>query len=123
MEISEQLKKEKKIKQESNRIKKIFKDIPKDKVKVLEGLIQEASFMKISLEDLRDDLLKNGFTELFVQGDQSYIIQRANSKVYTTLIQRYGTTMKQLIENLPIEEKKLESNKLAEFLQKGKIKK
>ena len=39
MKISEQLEREKKIKQEINRLKKIYKDLPKDKAKVVDGLI------------------------------------------------------------------------------------
>lgn len=48
MQISEQLEREKKIKQEINRIKKLYKELPKDKLKVIEGLITEASFMKLT---------------------------------------------------------------------------
>jgi len=56
LNISEQLERDKKIKQEINKIKKIFKDFQKDKIKVLEGLINEAAFMKVLLEDARIDL-------------------------------------------------------------------
>ncbi|SKA89651.1 hypothetical protein SAMN05428976_11339 [Clostridium sp. USBA 49] len=123
MSIYEQLDKEKRIKQEINRIKKLYKDFPKDKTKVLEGLINEASFMKVSLEDTRADLLKNGLTELFVQGEQSFNRERPEVKIYTTFTQRYSQVMKQLIDLLPPEIKKEEQDELMEFLKKGKIKK
>ena len=57
LSISEQLEREKKIKQEINRMKKLYKDLSRDKVKVVEGLINEAAFMKLTLEELRDCLL------------------------------------------------------------------
>lgn len=123
MSISEQLEKEKKIKQEINRIKKLYKDLSKDKAKVLEGLMSEAAFMKISLEELRSDLLKNGMTELFVQGEQEFMRERPEVKVYTNFIQKYSVVMKQLIDILPVEIKQEEADALAEFLKRGKIKK
>lgn len=122
MSISEQLDRDRKIKQEINKIKKIFKDFPKDKIKVLEGLISEAAFMKVSLEDTRLDLIKNGLTELFEQGEQSFNRERPEVKIYTTFMQRYSGVMKQLIDLLPVEVKKQESDALMEFIKKGKLK-
>lgn len=122
-QLLQKLEKEKKIKQEINRVKKIYKDFPKDKVKVLEGLIQEAAFMKISLEEMREDLLTNGLTELFEQGSQRFERERPQVKIYTTFMQRYSGVMKQLIDLLPEEQKKEEADALLEFLSKGKLKK
>ena len=121
-QLFEHLEKEKKIKQEINRVKKLYKDFPKEKLKVIEGLINEVAFMKISLEETREDLVKNGMTELFVQGSQEFNRERPEVKIYTTLIQRYSNVMKQLIDLLPPEEKKEEKDELLEFLRKGKLK-
>ncbi|WP_346891947.1 hypothetical protein [Clostridium sp. UBA3887] len=120
MSISEQLEKEGKIKKEINRIKKLYRDFNKDKARVLEGLIKEAAFMKVELEELRNDLLITGLTELFVQGEQCFNRERPESKLYTSFIQRYSQVMKQLIEMLPAEEKKEEETNLEKFVQKGK---
>ncbi|AQS03513.1 hypothetical protein CLBEJ_02350 [Clostridium beijerinckii] len=122
LSISEQLERDKKIKQEINKIKKIFKDFQKDKTKVLEGLINEAAFMKVSLEDTRADLIKKGLTELFEQGEQSFNRERPEVRIYTTFMQRYSGVMKQLIDLLPVEVKKQESDTLMEFIKKGKLK-
>jgi len=120
LSISEQLEKEDKIRKEINRIKKLYKDFNKDKARVLEGLIKEAAFMKVELEELRNDLLITGLTELFVQGEQCFNRERPESKLYTSFIQRYSQVMKQLIEMLPAEEKKQEETNLEKFVQKGK---
>lgn len=121
--IYEQSEKEKNIKQEINRIKKFYKELPKDKVKVMDGLINEAAFMKISLEELREDLLKNGYTEMYENGPQVVKRERPESKIYTTLIQRYSNVMKQLIDIIPGEAQADEKDALVEFLARGKIKK
>ena len=121
-QLFKHLEKVKKIKQEINRVKKLYKDFPKEKLKAIEGLINEVAFMKITLEETREDLVKNGMTELFVQGSQEFNRERPEVKIYTTLIQRYSNVMKQLIDLLPPEEKKEEKDELLEFLNKGKIK-
>lgn len=123
MKIYEQLEREKKIKQEINRIKKLYEDLPKDKVKVAEGLITEASFMKLTLEELREYLFKNGTTELYENGSQVVKRERPETKIYATMIQRYSNVMKQLIDYMPVEEKKEEQDELMQFLSKGKMKK
>ncbi|WP_302739087.1 hypothetical protein [uncultured Clostridium sp.] len=122
MSISEQLEREKKIKQEINRIKKLYKDLEKDKVKVVEGLITEASFMKLTLQELREDLFKNGMTELYENGPQVVNRERPETKIYSTMIQRYSNVMKQLIDYMPEEEQKEENDELKEFLNRRKVK-
>lgn len=123
MWISEQLEREKKIKQEINRIKKLYTDFPKDKIKVLEGLMNEAAFIKFTLEDTRIDLIKNGLTELFEQGEQKFNRERPEAKIYTNFIQKYSVVMKQLIDLLPPELKKEQADALMGFIKKGKIQK
>ena len=123
MSISEQLEREKKIKQEINRIKKLYKDLAKEKIKVIEGLITDASFMKLTLQELREDLLMNGFTELYENGSQVINRERPEAKIYSTMIQRYSNVMKQLIDYMPVEEKKEEQDELIAFLNRSKIKK
>lgn len=119
MSISEQLEREKNINQEIKRIKKLYKDFPKEKSKVLEGLINEAAFMKMALEELRKDLIRNGYVELFEQGEQCFNRERPEVKTYTNFMQRYSVVMKQLIDLLPVEIKKEEVDKLMEFIKKG----
>ena len=121
--ISEQLEREKKIKQEINRIKKLYKDLEKDKVKVVEGLITEASFMKLTLQELREDMFKNGMTELYENGPQAENRERPETKIYSTMIQRYSNVMKQLIDYMPEEKQKEENDELKEFLNRRKVKK
>ena len=121
-QFKNEIDKEKNIKQEINRIKKLYKEFPKDKTKVLEGLINEAAFIKVSLEELRENLLTNGFTEIFEQGEQRFNRERPEVKIYTTFIQRYSNVMKQLIDLLPPEIKKEETDELINFLNRNKVK-
>ena len=123
MKISEQLEREEKIKKEINKFKRIYKDIKKDKFKTLETLISNAAFLKVSLEEMKSDILENGLEEWFEQGSQCFKRERPIVKTYSTFIQRYATVMKILIDAMPEGNDKKEKDELSEFLKRGKIKK
>lgn len=123
LSISEQLEKEKKIKQEIHKLKKLYKDFTKEKLKAIDGLINRASFTKITLEELEEDLMKNGLTELFEQGEQSFMRERPETKQYTTFLQRYSQVMKQLLDLLPVEVAKQEQDALTQYLERKKNRK
>ncbi|HEB4999950.1 TPA: hypothetical protein R0E49_000458 [Clostridioides difficile] len=121
--IYERLEKEKKIKQEINRIKRNYKDLEKEKVKVLDGLVNEAAFLKISLEETREILLKEGLTEIFEQGKQRFERERLQVKIYMSFMKLYSNVMKQLIDTIPSDVKQHEEDELMEFIKKGKLQK
>lgn len=123
-QLERQLEKEKKIKQEINRIKKNYKEMEKDKLKILEGLIYEVSFLKISLEESRGVLLKEGLTELFTQGEQSFNRERPEVKIYKDFMKIYSSVMKQLIDLIPSNfEKQAEEDEFIMFQKKYNLRK
>ena len=93
------------ITEEECRLKKLFKDVDPRRKDTVQGLIQRAAFMRVSLEDLERDINQNGFTEEFSQGKQDpYLRERPVSKVYCTLNAGYQKIIKQLTDLLPKEE-------------------
>ena len=52
--------KEKRIRKEKTKLKKIFKHISDDKKKLVENLIQNAAFMSVTLEDLQKNISTEG---------------------------------------------------------------
>lgn len=93
--------KEKKIKTELNRIKRKFKEIPKDKKDFYLGLMQRAAFMKITLEELELIMNRDGAVEWFEQGVQKMWRESPSSKVYNQMIRNYQSALKQLENLLP----------------------
>ncbi len=93
--------KAKKIKTELTRLKKVFKDLPEDKRKIVDGLIQEAAFMRATLEETRGIIDREGVIELFEQGVQRFLREHPATKVYASLVNRYSAVIKQLIDLLP----------------------
>lgn len=121
--IYEQLEKEKKIKQEVGRLKKNYKDLEKEKVKILDGLVNEAAFLKISLEETREILTKEGLTEIFKQGKQEFERERLQVKIYLNFMKLYSSVMKQLIDIIPNNVKQEEEDELIAFMKKGRLQK
>jgi len=101
MEESSFLIKEKKIKKEINRLKKIYKDIDPKKFSVAEGLIQESAFMRTTLLELKNDVMENGAIDEMPQGDYSILRESPAVKTYNTMIQRYTTVTEKLLSLLP----------------------
>lgn len=101
----EQKDKEKRIKAERTRLRKIFKDVDQKKQKVVEGLIERAAFMRVQLEDLELDINENGFTELFCQSEKQDPYERKRPCVdqYNIMGNSYAKVVKQLGDLLPKE--------------------
>jgi len=120
--VSEQLEKEKKIRAEKNRIAKIYKNnnLDKDIIKVLEGLISDAAFMRVAIEEMKAELIKNGMMEKFKNGSQEFWREKPESKLFLNFMKQYSSTMKQLIDLMPVQVKEEEQDKLLQFFQSGK---
>ena len=95
---------------------KIFKDIDKNKKLSAKGLIEEAAYMKSTLKELKSFIDENGAIDEMQQG--SYTILRENPalKSYNTMIQRYTTVIKELINLLPKDIQKETSDGFDEFV-------
>lgn len=88
---------------EKTRIEDILSVLDDEKIKVAEGLIAEAAFMRITLEDLKDSINEDGSIDIMPQGEYSIRRQSPEVQIYNTMIQRYNTTYKELFNLLPKE--------------------
>ena len=118
-ELWSKLEKEKKIKSELNRLNKLFKEFPKEKKDILAGLLNEAAFIRVTLIELREDILENGVMEVFRQGDSEYERERPIVKSYNTYMKTYHSTMKLILDQLPKEIQKEEESELMKFVKEG----
>ena len=71
--------------------------------KTVEGLIKEAAFMRITLEELRDSINKYGVIDEMCQGEYTILRESPYVKTYNTMIQRYTTVNDKLLALLPKE--------------------
>src|SRR5699024_9065360 len=95
--------KEERIEMEVDRLDEIFSSVDVDKKDAAQGLIEEAAFMRVTLQDLKDERNENGTVDVMPQGEYSIRRQSPEVQVYNTMIQRYNTTYKELFNLLPKE--------------------
>lgn len=110
------IEKNKQIKKETQKLKKLFKDLPDNKKKMSEKLIENAAFMSIALDELKEDIKLYGVKETYVNGkDQFGFKESIESKTYNTMVKNYMNIIKQLNDMLPEEKKINEDDEFERF--------
>ena len=86
---------------EQNRIKKIYKNLPKEQLELNKKLIERAAYMLVSLEDMEAKINADGLVVTMPQG--SYQIERAHPLLqpYHAMVKNYNATIKQLSDLSP----------------------
>ena len=105
---------EKEVKKEKNRLTKLFKGhVPDNQMKLIEGLIIQASRLRILMNDAWVDICENGRYEYFSQSEkmEPYERERPIVKQFATYDKSYQAIIKQLAGYLPpeVEDKLKES--------------
>ena len=97
--------KEERIRAEKNRLVRIYKEISKENKSIIDGLINRAAFMRVTLEDMEKDLDDKGFVEEFSQSEklEPYERERPVARLYNTMNKNYQSIIKQLSDLLPAE--------------------
>lgn len=95
--------KEQRIRAEKARLKKLYRNLPKEAAGTVAGLIDQAAFMRIECEDMADDLRENGWTEKFQQSERLEPYDRARpiGQAYNSTNANYQKIIKQLTALLP----------------------
>lgn len=96
------------IKKENARLREKYGNLPEDTLAIVDGLIDQAAFMRIELEDMRDDILDGGRIELFTQSEKTepYERERPVVRQHAQMVRNYQNIIKQLDEKLPKEDLK-----------------
>lgn len=99
---------ETRVKRERKRLEAVFAGLDDKRKAVVDGLIGEAAFMRVTLQDLKDDIADNGDTEKFSQSENQtpYQRERPSSKKYDTRNANYQKIIKMLLDELPKEQRR-----------------
>ena len=91
------------VKAEISRLKRIYKDLPKNQYEVAMGLIIQAARLRARLDELWEDIQENGETELFSQSANTapYERERPAARLFTSTDKNYQSIIKQLNELTP----------------------
>lgn len=95
--------KEQRIRAEKARLKRLYRNLPKEAAGTVAGLIDQAAFMRIECEDMAADLQDNGWTEKFQQSERLEPYDRARpiGQAYNSTNANYQKIIKQLTALLP----------------------
>lgn len=97
-----ELSKEERIKKEIRRIKKFYAELPKNKQEIVIPLIENAAFMRITLEDLQQVINENGAVEEYKNGkDQWGTKISSEAQAYNSIIKNYEKINSRLSDMLP----------------------
>ena len=94
--------KEARIRDELDRLSELFADMEDDKRSLVGPLMQNAAFMRVTLEDLQEIIIEEGPTEVYTNGQhQEGVKQSAAVQAYNSLIKNYVSVIKSLAQYLP----------------------
>ena len=99
---TEYLEKTKRIKKEVARLKRLFKEIDENKKKLVFTTIDDVAFMTITMQDLREQIIRDGTTCEYKNGANQYgTKQSPDAQLYLQLSQKQTQAMKILLDCLP----------------------
>lgn len=104
------------IRREMTRLNKMYKDLEGKKKDAAEGLIQEAAFMRATLQELKKMIDESGPVDEMPQGDYSILREHPAVRIYNTMIQRYTAITKQLSDFLPKDAPKVQDDGFDSFV-------
>ncbi len=107
MPTKKDLTKEERIKQEYNRLRRIFSNLDKNKKTTVDSLLRNAAFMSVSLDELQEEINREGYTVEYQNGaNQSGTKQSDAVKTHIAMTKNHAAIIKQLCDLVPPEEKK-----------------
>ena len=107
-----------KIEVKKKKIKRLFKELPAEKMQFAEGLIYQFAVVSVTLERLADEINNGDLIEDFVQGAQKLRCESPALKSYNSTVKSFATLSKSLLDLLPEKEQKQAGNELMSFITK-----
>lgn len=102
----------KRIKAEEERLSAIFSALDENELQVVKGLISQAAFMLITLENLQQAIQKNGSVGEYKNGKDQYgTKQSAELQAYNQTLRSYNSVIGKLLKlvpRVPVHEETLE---------------
>lgn len=97
---------------EYDRLAELYQDIPANQRKLVDGLLVEAARLKVSLDELWEDISTNGDTMMVNKGTTIVEIERPSAKIFTSRDKSYRAVIRHLDDLLPSKVVKKGFNKL-----------
>lgn len=105
--VAAYLEKQKRIKKEISRLRRLFKEIDENKKKLVNTTIEDIAFMTITMQDLRESIVRTGTTVKYQNGaNQHGTKQSPDAQLYLQMSQKQTQAMKILLDCMPKSDKK-----------------
>ena len=106
MATKKELTKEQKIKKEIARLKRVFKDLDKNKLQTVESLIKNAAWIEM-LEELQEIINDEGYVVEYQNGENQKGTKQSDAvKTHIAMTKNHAAIIKQLTDLVPPEKKK-----------------
>ena len=100
--ISGYLEKQKRIKKEINRLRKTFREIDENKKKLVQTTIEDVAFLTVTMQDLRENIIRDGTTVEYKNGENQYgTKQSPDAQMYLAMSQKQAQAIKILLDCMP----------------------
>ena len=110
--------KDKRIRKELRRLRKFFSGADPTQLGIAENLIQNAAFIKVTLEELQEKMKSEGLIDIYQNGENQMGTKQSSAlQAYNNLIRNYTAVIKQLSGIMPEEPQLPESGKLHALIQ------
>ena len=88
-----------------DQMKEIYKDLSPEKRLICFGMLEEAAFLKGTLQKLREEINKEGYTDEYKNGENQYGRKvSATLQSYNSTLKNYYVLMEKLMKMFPLEE-------------------
>jgi hypothetical protein len=119
--ILDKVQADKAVKKEISRLKKLYRDIPPKRKALVDGLIGQAARLRVSLNQLWDDIVEKGDTEWFTQSEKTdpYERERPCARLFNARDKNYQSIIKLLNDQLPDDTDNDPGEELMKFVARG----
>jgi len=109
------------IKAEIKRIKKIVDDMEPAKRKIIDGLLNDAAFMAVTLHEVRQIITRDGVIDTYQNGaNQSGRKKSSAVEVYDRMVNTYAKVVRQICDEMPAGARSDAANDIMKFALGGK---
>ena len=112
----EDLTTQEKIEAKKKKIKKLFRELPPEKMQFADGLIQQFAVTSVTLERLVEEINSGELIEDFKQGSQELRRENPALKSYNVTIKSFTALAKSLMDLLPEKTEKKAGEELMSFI-------
>jgi hypothetical protein len=94
--------KDARIKKETTKLRRLFKDMEKSAMDTVSSLIKNAAFMAVTLDDLQETINLEGVMSEYKNGENQWGSKKSPEvEIYNTMIKNHMAIIKQLSDLLP----------------------